>query len=111
MTTLPVCRWRGAHPKAGHFSCRSPKLIVSAAGVTAEICQRCPYVDQEGTRRQPEPPRVQRPLVCVWLGPEVAGVKPLCWAQSVRQCEQGHGEVCHGRQCQTCTDYEPDGGE
>jgi len=45
--TLPVCRWRGREISPGRFACRSTKIIVSAAGVTADLCRGCALADHE----------------------------------------------------------------
>ena len=46
---LPVCRWRGDELSPGRYACRSPKLLVGAAGVTAETCVSCYCCDHECT--------------------------------------------------------------
>lgn len=43
----PVCRWRGDALAEDRFACTSPKLVVGAAGVSAEACRTCYCRDHE----------------------------------------------------------------
>jgi hypothetical protein len=54
-------------------------------------------------------PTVRRPLPCLYLGPVMMRAPCLCRRQDVRRCEKGHGAVRQADQCETCSDYEPDG--
>lgn len=108
---MPACKWRRPHREPGRYQCRSPLLIVGRSGVDEATCIKCPCPDKEAGPNQEQktvPIQPRRSLRCVHLGPEVPGAKRLCWAKSIYECTKGHGEVCPGRQCQTCTDYEED---
>jgi hypothetical protein len=58
---LPVCRHRGEELPTGRFLCRSPKLITSTRGITADTCLRCPYVDHEIVDPPESPPEAADP--------------------------------------------------
>jgi hypothetical protein len=99
--TLPTCRWRGPALPTGRFPCRSPHLVVAAAGVPAELCRACPFADRTA---EAEPHR--RPLPCIHLGRVLDRAGCACPLRHTRACER-HGS-CTLLTCQTCCDYEPD---
>jgi hypothetical protein len=68
MNTLPVCRHRGKEITPGRYHCHSPKVLVSSAGVTAELCRGCYYRDHEDTGPPPSNPRSR---ACRFLGRRV----------------------------------------
>jgi hypothetical protein len=69
---LPTCRWRGGELQEGWFPCASNKLVVGPRGVTADLCQQCPYANHEPFERAAPAP--ERPILragCRHLGRRV----------------------------------------
>lgn len=60
MSDLPVCRFRGPALPSGRSPCTSPLLATPAAGVTADLCSRCPFADRLPRSSRPRPPLADR---------------------------------------------------
>ncbi len=51
---------------------------------------------------------VGRVTACSFLGKRIEAHPCLCWAQDLRKCDAGQGEVRHAEKCQSCNIYEAD---
>lgn len=107
MSDLPVCRFRGEPLPGGRYPCTSPLLAVPAAGVSAELCARCPFADKLPRSTHPRPPLAEQlagAAGCIQRGRVIARREAdLCGLRGqlydVHACAI-HGECVTRRTCQ-----------